>query len=329
MLFKSKELHLLVGAPTLMLATLLVGWYSSQSFSAGRWLGGGSAAGITCGTAAGLIILFEMGLSPKKWLRRIKWLGPARYWMAAHLWLGLVSLPLAIAHSGMTLGGWLPATFMVLFLLTILSGIYGWVVQNVLPRWMLKNLPAETIYGQIDHVSRVTVEDAQQLLVVTCGPPESQEARRFIKEQANGRAEESLPDSKDRKLVIGSTRKQGRTPGGSAEKRRLRTSREDNQQIWAAFVELRPFLEHGGKEVSPVSDSSQAERWFRKLRVLCSDNASELIDMLEEMVSQRRQFDTQKTVHRYLHAWIPLHVALSVAVTVLLAAHVWTALKYW
>ncbi|MGI9470363.1 MAG: hypothetical protein ACR2NZ_02445, partial [Rubripirellula sp.] len=173
MLLQSKQLHFVVGIPTAIGTALLVGWYLTESYSSGHWLSGGSAAGLSCGVVAGFIILFEMGLSPKKWLRRIKWLGPAKYWMAAHLWLGLASLPLAIAHSGMVLGGWLPATFMILFLLTIASGVYGWVLQNVLPKWMLRHLPVETIYGQIDHVSRVTVEDAQRLLVATCGPEES------------------------------------------------------------------------------------------------------------------------------------------------------------
>ena len=47
------------------------------------------------------------------------------------------------------------------------------------------------------------------------------------------------------------------------------------------------------------------------------------------MCDQRRQFDTQQTVHRWLHTWLPVHIGLSVAVTILLAAHIWTALKYW
>ena len=56
---------------------------------------------------------------------------------------------------------------MVLFVLTIASGLYGLVIQNVLPRWMLRNLPRETIYDQIDFVSEQAVEDARTWTVIT------------------------------------------------------------------------------------------------------------------------------------------------------------------
>ena len=307
----------MLGIPIAVFTVLLVSWYLAGSISAGHWLSGGSAAGLTCGVASGLIILFEMFLSPKKWLRRIKWLGPAKYWMAAHLWLGLASLPIAIAHSGMTLGGWLPATFMILFVLTVLSGLYGWAVQNVLPKWMLRNLPQETIYGQIGHVSSLTVDDAKHLLVASCGPYESDTPL----------VEPELSTASP--IIIGAQRHIGRTSGRSAEMRRLQSAREDNQQLWTAFFELKPFLLEGAKSKSSLSDPAQANQWFCRLRAACGETSGELINTLEQMVHQRRQFDTQQKVHRILHGWLPVHIGLSVAVTVLLAAHVWTALKYW
>lgn len=317
LLLQSKKLHFLVGVPTAVVTALLLGWYATGSLAAGHWLSGGSAAGLTCGVMAGSIILFEMFLSPKKWLRRIKWLGPAKYWMAAHIWFGLASLPLAIAHSGMTLGGWLPGTFLILFILTILSGVYGWIVQNILPKWMLRNLPSETIYAQIDHVSEVTVEDAERLLVAACGPSETGDINLEPELVSTG------------PVVIGAQRSVGRTAGRSAEMRRVKKSRDDNEQLWTAFSELKPFLLHGTKSNSVLSDPARASQWFGRLRSVCDDKSDETINTLEAMCVQRRQFDTQQTVHRVLHCWLPVHIGLSVAVTALLAAHVWTALKYW
>ncbi len=93
--------------------------------------------------------------------------------------------------------------------------------------------------------------------------------------------------------------------------------------------EIRPFLLEGHHRQTPVSDRQQAIQWFGRLRTACGDESQSIIDILEGMCDQRRQFDTQQTVHRWLHAWLPIHIGLSVAVTVLLAAHVWTALKYW
>lgn len=319
LLLQSKKLHWIVGVPTAIVTAILVGWYISASASAGHWLSGGSAAGLTLGIVAGLIIVFEMLLSPKKWLRRIKWLGPAKYWMAAHIWLGIASLPLAVFHSGMTLGGWLPATFLILFVITILSGLYGWLVQNLLPRWMLRHLPAETIYGQIDHVSEITVEDARQMLVAACGPPETGD---FVVDH-----EPQLVAAGP--IVIGAQRSVGRTSGRAAINRRVQQAREDNKALWTAFDELKPFLLRGSEAASPVSDINRCGQWFERLRSVCGESSGETIDALEQMCQQRRQFDTQQTVHRILHAWLPVHVGLSVAVTGLLAAHVWTALKYW
>ena len=319
LLLQSTKLHYVIGIPTAIVTAVLVGWYVSASLTAGHWLSGGSAAGLTCGVVAGAIIFFEMFLSPKKWLRRIKWLGPAKYWMAAHLWLGIASLPLAIAHSGMVLGGWLPATFLILFILTIVSGVYGWIVQNIVPRWMLRHLPSETIYGQIDHIAQVTVEDAKRMLTAACGP-----------QRVGNFAEDHQPDLVEAgQIVVGAQRNVGRTVGKTAQNRRIRAAREDNEQLWSAFTEIQPFLEFGSKTPSPVSEPPNSATWFARLRNVCQPASQEAIDVLEQMCNQRRQFDTQQTVHRILHAWLPVHIGLSIAVTMLLLAHIWTALKYW
>ncbi|MCG8648981.1 MAG: hypothetical protein MI861_04065, partial [Pirellulales bacterium] len=294
-------------------------WYVMDSWSAGRWLSGGSAAGLTCGVVAGLIIVFEMLLSPKKWARRFKFLLPAKYWMAAHLWLGIASLPLAIAHSGMTMGGWLPATFLVLFILTIVSGVFGWCVQSILPKWMLRHLPAETIYGQIDHVSEVMVEDARYMLVAACGP----------KTQGDFAVDHAPQLVGQDAIIVGAQRTVGRTVGRTAETRRMKEAREDSEQLWTAYAEIKPFLEAGASVDSPVSRRPQAAQWFERLRSVCGDASQETINTLEKMCDQRRQFDTQQVVHRLLHGWLPIHIGLSVAVLGLLIAHVWTALKYW
>ncbi len=293
-------------------------WYVLESLAAGRLVGGGSVAGLACGIGAGSIIVFEMLLWPRKWLRRLR-LIPAKYWMAAHLWLGLASLPLAIVHSGFHLGGWLPTTFMALFVLTILSGVYGVVMQNVIPRWMLRNLPAETIYSQIDYVSERTVEDARSLLIAACG-------RRKVSE------EDSIPEpelSAPQAVVVGKLRQSGMTRGRTLENLRVVQTRQDAEPLWNALDEITPFLLHGASKQTPVTNRQQASRWFSRLRGVCSKESGFIIETFEEFCDQRRQFDTQTSAHRWLHGWLPIHVGLSVAVTVLLAAHVWSALKYW
>ncbi len=99
--------------------------------------------------------------------------------------------------------------------------------------------------------------------------------------------------------------------------------------MWTALNEIEPFLLKGSPATTPVTDRQQASQWFSRLRNVCTEEAEPIIDVLEGMCDQRRQFDVQARLHRWLHAWLAIHVGLSVAVAVLLAAHVWTALKYW
>lgn len=315
------KLHLAFAIPTLIVTGVLIAMYLGESASAGKWVGGGSGAGLLCGLVAGGVIVFEMLLWPRKAFRRLK-LIPAKYWLAAHIWFGLASLPLAIFHCGFHWGGWLPATFMVLFVLCIFSGIYGMAVQNLLPKWMLRNLPAETIYSQIDYVSDQAVQDAKQLLLTACGRP-------ITGENADADEERELDAVKATAVVVGAVRQAGKTRGRTLQTKRFAAAGADSAALWAALDEIKPFLLSGKSAVTPVTDRQAAVGWFGRLRAVCGAESESIIDVFESMCDQRRQFDTQATVHRWLHAWIPIHIGLSVAVTVLLAAHAWTALKYW
>ncbi len=322
MLFNRSQtkLHLTFGIPTLIVTIGLVTAYAYESIEAGQWVGGGSRSGIACGIAAGAVIVFEMLLWPRKAFRRLR-LIPAKYWLAAHIWFGFASLPLAIVHCGLHLGGWLPTIFMFVFVACIFSGIYGLIVQNVLPKWMLRNLPFETIYNQIDYVSKQTVEDARQLLISTCG--------RKLSQDDNLLEERELEGAQSAAVVVGAVRQSGKTRGRTLETRRFASAKSDHDALWAAFEEIKPFLLHGREAVTPVTDRQAASQWFGRLRSACEGESETIIDVLVGMCDQRRQFDIQKTVHRWLHAWIPIHIGLSVAVTILLAVHAWTALKYW
>jgi hypothetical protein len=287
---------------------------------AGTLVGGGSASGLLCGIVAGSVIVFEMLLWPRKKFRRLR-LIPAKYWLAAHIWLGIAAIPLAFVHSGFHLGGWLPTSFSVLFALTILSGFYGLAVQQFLPRWMLRNLPSETIYNQIDYVSEQAVEDIRRMLVTACG-------RRVTGDEML-REEPELEAIRTETIVVGAVRQAGKTRGRTLQTRRKTDASADRDTLWTALEEIKPFLLHGRDVHTPVTLRPHATGWFGRLRRVCGAESQAIVHDMETMCDQRRQFDTQRTVHRWLHSWIPIHIGLSVAVTVLLAAHVFTALKYW
>ncbi|WP_235908610.1 hypothetical protein [Roseiconus nitratireducens] len=312
------KLHLGFAIPVAVLTAVCMTLYFRQSLAAGTWVGGGSWSGLLCGVIAGAIILSEMLLWPRKALRRFR-LIPTKYWMAAHLWMGLASLPLAIVHCGFHLGGWLPATLLILLVLTVLSGVYGLAVQNVLPRWMLRHLPRETIYNQIQFVSDQAVRDARQLLTRACG-------RNVASIETAVADPELLPAGA---VVVGAVRQAGKTRGKTLQTRHVAEGRFDRETLWSAFDQIEPYLREGDRVESPVRQSYGADRWFRRLREACHEESQPVIDVLQDLCDQRREFDLQRRVHRLLHTWLPVHIGLSVAVTILLGIHVWTALKFW
>ena len=84
---------------TAMIAVGAALWYVEEGVRTGAWPGGGSLPGFVFGVAGGLIIVFEMLLWARKKFRAVR-IGRAKLWMKAHIWLGLLSLPLLVLHSG-------------------------------------------------------------------------------------------------------------------------------------------------------------------------------------------------------------------------------------
>ena len=82
-------------------ATILFSlWFIAGWIQTGRWPSGGSLEGLTAGVGAGLIMFFEMFLWPRKTVFRAWRIGKTKYWLKAHIWLGLLCLPLALLHGG-------------------------------------------------------------------------------------------------------------------------------------------------------------------------------------------------------------------------------------
>ena len=62
------------------------------------------------------------------------WIGPRQTWMRGHIWLGLLSGVLILCHSGYRWGGPLEIALWVVLIAMLMTGIYGLVLQQVLPR---------------------------------------------------------------------------------------------------------------------------------------------------------------------------------------------------
>lgn len=125
--------------------TVLGSAYAASRCGLGEWPPPPAGPlGLTAGILVGLIVFFEMLLTPRKWLRGFRLLS-AQFYMRWHIRLGFLSLPLVLLHSGFGLGGALPATVLLLFLAVFASGVWGLVLQQWLPSMLLNDVPDETI----------------------------------------------------------------------------------------------------------------------------------------------------------------------------------------
>lgn len=315
---------------TAVLATAAAGFYVAESLAAGRLQGGSSRTGFVCGLAAGAIVIFELLLWPRRRVRSWR-LGSAQAWLRAHVWLGLLSLPLAVMHARLLfIGGWLNWTLMGLFLVVIASGVWGLVVQQFIPTWMLEEIPAETIHEQIGHVAAQQCREAERLVRGTCVLPSDGEGDRGAGGHA---ADESAPDERsdaDERAVVTALRSMTGIQGKVLEVVPIYAVIPGTAPIGRFFLdEVRPYLLDGSASGSGLASRVASQRLFTALRDATPTEAASVIDHLERACDIRRQFDLQSRLHGWLHGWLLVHVPLSAALGVLLAIHVPVALWYW
>ncbi len=295
-----------------------VGWYVAEGVRTQGWPGGGSLPGFVFGVAGGLIILFEMLLWVRKKYRVVR-VGRAKLWMKAHIWLGLLSLPLLVLHSGFAWwNGPLGAVLMLVFLVVIASGIWGLALQQFLPTVLLQEVPAETIDSQIDRVLAHLHDEARQMVNETCGVEDTQPDGL---NRAGGRVES--------KLVIGAVRSSGRVQGKVLRARSQVRRVPGAEPLLQVFEEtVSPFLRARGPTNSPLAVARRASAWFQNLKTWLHPAAHGVVDLLQDVCDQKRQFDRQARLHTWLHAWLLVHLPLSVALLILMVVHVYYALRY-
>lgn len=226
---------------------------------------GGNTAGLIFGVLGYALMLFAGLLGARK--KAPVWrIGRAQTWMRGHLWLGLLSLPLILFHSGFAFRGPLTAVLMLLLFSVVGSGVLGAAVQHYMPRTLTQQVPMETIYEEIPHVRAQLREEADHLAeAVTAVEVEHEDKIRF------------------RELYL---------------------------------ERIRPHLEQ------PESGL------FPPLRLLVPAPLHGILDDLESICDENRQLNRQVRLYHWLHAWLLVHVPLSIALLVLGGVHAVMALRY-
>jgi hypothetical protein len=290
---------------------LTAGWYAAAAWAAKELPGGGSLPGFTFGLIGAVIILFEFLLWPRKHVR-IKRLGSAQAWLRAHIWFGLLVLPILILHSGFRLGGTLSTVLMVLLTIVIASGVVGLVFQQILPRRLLELVPQETVPTQIPRVRLQLHEEAAELVEIACG------AKPAAKKENGEPILSYLPAGVARMTIRPAARPAAKPAGATPDAQPLRAFHDSL---------IAPYLRSGGR--TPLRSTSQSVVLFQDLRDKLEPVLHPTVDALEELCERRRQYDEQARLQFWLHSWLCIHLPLSAALVVLMFFHAWFAIKYW
>jgi len=295
-------------ASTVLLAVSLVA-YSVYAASAAL-PSGGSLPGILFGIAGFAMMLYAGLLGARKKVR-IWRLGRAQTWMRGHLWLGTLSFPVIVFHAGFTFGGGLTFVLMWLFVIVVISGLLGAYLQQTMPRRMMREVPMETIFEQIDHVRAQLLAEADTVVADACGKLEVETVT------PGARAADALA------RVPMMT-----TAAAAALATTSRIAAEESAPLRTFYVrDMRPFVQSPSAG-HPLADRAQSTLMFEKVRALVPAVFHPAIADLENICEEERQLAQQGKLHRMLHAWQLVHVPLSVALLLMAIVHIVVALRY-
>lgn len=288
------------------LAVALYLWLNSQTPDG---LTGGSRVGLLYGIAGGVLIVFAWLLSALRFLPSWWWIGSRAFWLKGHVWLGILSFILILCHSGGRLGGTLEKALYAVFILTLLTGLFGLGLQQVLPGLITKRVPCEVPYEQIPHICKKMTDRADQLLAGMASMKLPDAARTHCEAFAREILRPFLAWQNARPIV--------RARG-----------------LFANYIK-RPFLAWRPCPASALDVPDRASDIFEKLRALpgvksaSGDSGVEImLCEFETLATERRQLARQESLQLWLHGWLYLHIPLSAAMLALGVAHVVLSLYY-
>jgi len=288
-------------AVCLLCSTAAYVWYARTAPSGPS---GGSAAGLAFGIAGTAFMLFAALLGVRKKRPHYRW-GRASTWLKGHLWLGALSFPLILFHGGFAFGGPLTRVLMWIFIAVFVTGCLGLALQQLLPRFMTKSLPQETVYEQIDHVREQLLAEAVEL---ARGVPAARAG--VSRAKSGGRVQGRIVESR------------------AAQEREGEEGPDRSPLLRFLDRDLRPYFAKDGVRGSPLAEPSTRAALFDELRRLTDPRLHGVVKDLEAYCEQREQLDLQRRLHLWLHAWLLVHVPLSWTMVFLTVVHAVMSLSY-
>ena len=269
-----------------LLAGLVYVWVDARTPGG---FNGGSVVGMWYGIIGSGLMIYAGSLSALRRVPSLWWLGSRTVWLKGHLWLGLLSEVIILFHSGFRWGGPLEQALWIVLTLTIVTGLVGLLLQQVLPGMITRRIPCEVPYEQIPHVCSLIRRKADALVDALCGPLDS-------RDDDQGNRNDDSP------------------------RRQLRRYFE---------AEVRPFLGASYLRRSPLTTPGVLESELAAIAALSwPSEVDGTLQTLRSLCDERRMLGEQERLHHLLHGWLMLHVPLSAALLVLGLAHVALSIYY-
>lgn len=262
---------------------------------------GGSWIGLTFGIASALLILFCALLAVRKKILLPR-VGSLTWWMKGHLWLGLLTIPLALFHSAFHFGGLLSSVLMWLLFIVTGTGIIGMVLQHVTPGIMTSQLDKETTYELIPHYIQELRREALELVMAACGA--------------------FAAANNEKKLLETAMKTALREPQPPKE-----VSGRDLLQHFYEYTVL-PFLQRPFARNFALADPVQAAILLEGLQTRVDPALHDTVQRFGLIGEEVRRMMRQFRLHQFLHGWLLVHVPLSYSLLILLVVHAVVALYY-
>lgn len=302
---------------TLLATTVWYFVYASRTLNGPS---GGTLPGLVFAAIGTAIILFAWLLTVRKWRRSAR-VGRAYTWLQGHVYLSLVSYPIILYHAGFRWGGSLTSALMWAFTICYVSGILLLIVQQIVPRKLLAQVPLETIYDQIDRVSRLNLAAADSLV-------ESQVAAARVATVPDlGEDDETLPAGPDGSYL---------SPAATAP---LELKAFYDTRVRPHLAADLPPVDRAGVGAVLLAVTTAARRTIRRrpappdaqefadLRT-AHPTVAGVLDALESFSEERRQLLLQKRLQHALYFWLLLHVPTAWIMILLLPLHAIMAVRY-
>ena len=252
---------------------------------------GATPLGLIFGAIAFGIFLFASALGIRK-KQRLWPIGHVQFWLKAHIWLSILTVPLVLFHCGFRIGGLHAQWLMALYVVVMISGFVGLALQQFMPRWMKHRLPREVVFEQIPRLRSELVAAAAEM-------------------RESLRASERRAPSEARAATVVVTE-------------------DPSVRALAQFLDddCLPYLAAERGHHMRLGETGPAALVFRSLKLGVAAEWRPKVDALEQWCHERRWMDLQTKFQHWLHGWLLVHVPASFALLVFTAWHAWGALRF-